>query len=88
VHGIQPCKKLRFKPVLENVEDRVVPSAPIVTTNPSNEAVQVGNNATFTAAATGTPTPTVEWAVSTDGGQTFSYIAPGASTAKASTPTH
>jgi hypothetical protein len=76
-HRIRPGQKLRFKPVLENIEDRVVPSAPIVTTNPSNEAVPVGNNATFTAAATGTSAPTVEWAVSTDGGQTFSPITPG-----------
>ena len=29
---------------------------------------------TFTAAASGTPTPTVQWQVSTDGGVTFTDI--------------
>ena len=56
--------------------------APTVTTNPTNQTVNAGGTATFTAAASdGNPTPTtVQWQVSTDGGQTFSDI-PGATIA-------
>ena len=43
----------------------------MITTQPSNATATVGNTATFTAAATGSPTPTVQWKVSTDGGVTF-----------------
>jgi hypothetical protein len=52
-----------------------VQSAPAVTTNPANATVNAGQNATFTAAATGNPTPTVQWQVSTDGGATFGNVA-------------
>jgi uncharacterized repeat protein (TIGR01451 family) len=44
---------------------------PTVTTNPANKAVCVGNSVSFSATATGTPAPTVQWQVSTDGGATF-----------------
>ena len=47
---------------------------PTVTTNPSNQTVVAGGTASFTAAASGYPTPTVQWDVSTDGGTTFSPI--------------
>ena len=49
-----------------------VSSAPIVTQNPSNVTALAPTAATFTAAATGIPAPTVQWQVSTDGGQTWS----------------
>ena len=42
-------------------------TAPVVTARPANKTVNVGVTATFTAAASGTPTPTVEWQTSTDG---------------------
>ncbi len=48
--------------------------APLVTTNPISQTVSAGQTATFTAAAAGNPTPTVQWQVSTDGGTTFSNI--------------
>ncbi len=51
-----------------------VQSAPVVTTNPSNQSSTVGQIATFTAAASGNPTPKVQWQVSTDGGKTFTNI--------------
>lgn len=51
-----------------------VNSAPFVTTHPSAQTVGVGDTATFTAAANGNPTPTVQWQVSTDGGLTFGDI--------------
>jgi hypothetical protein len=50
------------------------PVAPQVTLNPSNVTVLDGYIATFTAAASGIPAPTVQWQVSTDGGTTFTNI--------------
>jgi hypothetical protein len=50
------------------------PAAPAVTSNPSSQTVTAGQNATFTASASGSPTPTVQWQVSTDGGKTFTNI--------------
>jgi hypothetical protein len=52
-----------------------VNTAPTVTTNPTNQTVCDGATATFTAAASGSPAPTVQWQVSTGG--PFSNI-PGA----------
>jgi hypothetical protein len=54
--------------------------APAVTTNPSNRSVSAGGSVTFTAAANGNPTPTVQWQVSTDGGQTYTNISGATST--------
>ncbi len=42
-------------------------TAPVVTTQPSNLAVTAGQTATFIAEASGNPTPTVQWQVSSDG---------------------
>jgi len=50
---------------------------PSVNTNPMSQTVPVGSDATFTAVASGTPTPTVQWQVSTDNGMSFNDI-PGA----------
>lgn len=50
------------------------PNAPTVTQQPTNQTITYGNNATFTAAATGNPTPAVQWKVSTDGGSSWSNI--------------
>jgi hypothetical protein len=47
---------------------------PVVTTQPTNRSVSAGGTATFTAAASGSPAPTVQWQVSTDGGATFGDI--------------
>ena len=41
--------------------------APVVTSDPNSQSVQAGNSVTFTAGASGTPTPTVQWQVSTGG---------------------
>jgi hypothetical protein len=43
-------------------------------TQPTNQTVAPGSTATFTAAASGNPTPTVQWQVSTNGGSSFSDI--------------
>jgi hypothetical protein len=48
---------------------------PAITLNPTSETVARGGTVTFTAAGTGTPTPRVQWQVSTDGGKHFTNIA-------------
>ncbi len=57
-----------------------VGAKPHVTVNPKSQTVIADHTVTFTAAATGTPTPTVQWQVSTDGGKTFSNISGATST--------
>jgi hypothetical protein len=42
-------------------------TAPAVTSNPANRTVTVGQSVSFTATASGTPTPTVQWQLSGDG---------------------
>ena len=55
--------------------------APVVTTNPpSTVNLDVGDTATPTAAASGSPAPTVQWQLSTDGGATFNNIGGATST--------
>ncbi len=54
---------------------------PVVTTNPVSQSVNAGHSVSFTAAASGTPTPTVQWQVSTNGGKTFANITFGATSA-------
>jgi len=54
-----------------------VTAAPAITSNPGNATVTAGTNATFTAAASGLPAPTVQWQLSTDGGSNFGNV-PGA----------
>jgi hypothetical protein len=45
-----------------------------ITTQPTNQVVNVGSNATFSAATSDTPPPTVQWQVSTDGGLNYSDL--------------
>src|SRR5690348_4783604 len=56
------------------------PVAPYITTQPANQTVTAGQTATFTAAATGSPAPTVQWQVSSNGGGTFSNLSGATST--------
>ena len=51
------------------------PAAPTVKLQPANQTVSNGSAVGFTAAASGTPVPTVQWQVSTNGGATFSNVA-------------
>jgi len=60
-------------------------SGPAVMTNPVNVTVNAGGTAMFTAAASGSPTPTVQWQFSTDGGATFNNLA-GATTTTLTVP--
>jgi uncharacterized repeat protein (TIGR01451 family) len=57
-----------------------VNTAAAITLNPLSQTVTSGGTATFTAGASGQPTPTVQWQVSTNGGTTFSNIAGATST--------
>jgi len=63
--------------VTTNAVALTVNTPPVVTVNPLPLMLTVGATATFTAAATGMPAPTVQWYVSTDSGATFNPI-PGA----------
>jgi hypothetical protein len=49
--------------------------APKIIKNPENATVNEGASATFEAVATGTPSPTVQWEASSDGGKTYTVIA-------------
>jgi alpha-tubulin suppressor-like RCC1 family protein len=51
-----------------------VQAPPAVTEQPESTTVEVGSEAGFTAAATGLPTPTVQWEVSSNGGGTWSAV--------------
>ena len=55
--------------------DNVGPSTPVVTTQPIAASAVVGSPYSFTAAGTGTPTPSVQWQASTDGGATYHDVA-------------
>ncbi len=46
-----------------------------VTGEPASQSVCAGSGVSFTGAAAGFPTPSVQWQVSTDGGQTWSDLA-------------
>ena len=49
-------------------------AAPSVTVEPTSQGVTAGQTATFSAAASGNPTPSVQWQVSTDGGSSWSPV--------------
>jgi hypothetical protein len=62
---------------VSNVNFSLTPSctAPSVTANPMDQSVVYGANASFTAAGSGDPSPSLLWQVSTNGGVSFSDIA-------------
>ncbi len=49
--------------------------APSITTQPQDQTVTSGQTATFSAVASGAPTPTVQWQLSVDGGATWGSVA-------------
>jgi photosystem II stability/assembly factor-like uncharacterized protein len=51
-----------------------VNSPPAITTHPANQTVAAGATASFSAAASGSPSPTVQWQVSTNGGTSFTDV--------------
>jgi streptogramin lyase len=74
-----------YRATCTNVEGQVKSTAapltvytkPIVDSNPASTTVTPGETATFSSTAHGTPTPTVQWEVSSNHGLTWSPI-PGA----------
>jgi hypothetical protein len=58
--------EIKVKAVLNVIETGK--TAPKVTGNPSSQTKLEGESATFQAAASGDPTPTVQWEISSDGG--------------------
>ena len=73
-------------PALVSISVSSTQAAPAITGQPSSQTVKAGQTATFTAAASGTPTPTVQWQVSTNGGTSFADIS-GATSTTLSFPT-
>ncbi len=63
-----------------------VGTAPVIVTQPTNQTTSAGVTTTFTTTATGDPTPTFQWQLSTDGGTTWSNIS-GATSSSYTTPT-
>ncbi len=63
------------------------PVSPTITSEPTSESVTAGTTASFSAAATGTPTPTVQWWESTNGGSSFSTVMGATSTTYSFTAT-
>jgi hypothetical protein len=57
-----------------------VQAAPRILTNPSSQTVVAGTSVTFSASASGYPTPTVQWQVSTNAGRSYSNISGATST--------
>jgi alpha-tubulin suppressor-like RCC1 family protein len=72
-----------YRAMLENVAGTATSSAatltvhsrPVVTEQPQSSTVEVGQPASFEAAATGFPAPTVQWEVSANAGGTWSPVA-------------
>jgi len=62
--------------VATQVATLTVQTAPVVTVHPQSQTIDSGN-VTFTSMADGSPAPSVQWQVSTDGGANFVDI-PGA----------
>ena len=63
-----------------NAATLTVTWAPSITSQPTNTSVNVGNSATFTAAATANPAPSVQWQSSTNNGSTWANISGATST--------
>jgi hypothetical protein len=51
------------------------PTAPAITQQPSDQTAGDGASATFSAAASGSPVPSVQWQVSSDGGTDWTDVA-------------
>ena len=63
-----------------NAATLTVLAPPAITDQPASTTVVAGETAVFEAAASGSPTPTVQWQVSTNGGITWSEIEGATST--------
>jgi alpha-tubulin suppressor-like RCC1 family protein len=72
----------RFRALFKNAAGEAMTEAaqltvsapPVVTEQPQSTTVEAGQPATFETAASGSPTPTVQWERSTNGGGTWSAV--------------
>ncbi len=64
-----------------------VPTQPLITVQHPDVVVNAGSTATFTSVAFGTPSPTVQWQVSTNGGGIWTDI-PGATNINGATASY
>ena len=69
-----------------NAATLTVSQAPVITSQPSNQSIVIGSSVTLTAAAAGSPTPTVQWQLSTNSGITWTAIPGATSTSYTFTP--
>lgn len=60
--------------VTSNAAVLTVNTIPVVGTNPASQTVCETSSVSFTAAATGSPAPTVQWQVSTNGGAAWTDV--------------
>ncbi len=60
-----------------SVATLTVGTLPAVTKQPANQTINAGGKTSFSAAATGSPTPSVQWYVSTNGGTSFAPLVNG-----------
>jgi uncharacterized protein len=70
---LPPCGALRGEPCRAYTP---LPGAPVITADPTSQTVPAGDTVSFSAASSGTPTPTLQWEISVDGGNTW-IAAPG-----------
>ena len=63
-----------------NAATMTLATAPVVTTQPVSQYYNSGQSLTFTAAASGGPTPSVQWQYSTNGGSSWSNLSGATST--------
>src|SRR5262249_41960410 len=61
-------------PVTSSAASLTLNAAPSISSQPANQTVCAGNNATFSVSVSGTPAPSIQWQVSTNGGASFSDI--------------
>ncbi|WP_310964134.1 leucine-rich repeat protein [Nocardioides terrisoli] len=61
-------------PTWQGYNTQVIAVTPSMTKSPSDATVNAGDTATFTAAASGIPTPTVQWQVNTGDGSGYTDI--------------
>jgi hypothetical protein len=64
----------QYGKVTSKVVSLIIGTRPVITLQPVNQTVAAGATVHLQAAASGSPKPTVQWQVSTDGGKTFTNI--------------
>ena len=74
-------------PSAQTTHQVTINTAPQVTTQPTPTTATAPNPAAFTVGCSGSPTPTIQWQLSTDGGTTWNNIAGQTSATLTLTPT-